>query len=184
MSDVPTPGFLIAMPSLVDPNFFRSVVLLVAHSGEGSFGLVLNHPLELSVQDVCDDAGIPWTGDDRIHAYAGGPVQRERGWLLHGDGEVYDGSQPIAGDLALSASQEALGAFGRAPEGPYRLMLGYAGWGPGQLEEEVRHGSWLTTPLDDPRVIFETPPGKLWATAMRTVGVDPTYLVDGSSVLN
>lgn len=177
------PGLLIAMPGLVDPNFFRSVVLVCAHSEEGAFGLVLNHPLDITIAEVCNEAEVAWTGTGSERAFSGGPVERQRGWLVHESSRQFAGTQPVGEGLALSASQDALAAYGHEPTGRFRLMLGYAGWAPGQLEREIRQGSWLFAPATT-RIVFEIAPGRAWREALLSVGVDPTHLVDGSSVLN
>lgn len=174
------PGLLIAMPRLDDPNFFRSVVLMCAHTREGAFGLVLNHGIDLPMQKICEEQGIPWAGDASQKALSGGPVERHRGWLLHPSDKRFEGTQVIDDGLALTASREGLVAYAQDPDGPYRLMLGYAGWGPGQLDGEVLHGSWLTAPLDRPLVdlLFKSPRTSLWQRVLAHVGVDPAHLVE------
>jgi putative transcriptional regulator len=170
------PGLLIAMPSLLDPHFHRAVVLLCAHSKDGAFGLILNHPLDLSMRAICADASIPWSGDDSERAFSGGPVERQRGWLLHPDHRQYEGSQTVTEGLAVTPSREGLSAYGREPDGAFRLLLGYAGWGPGQLDREVLEGAWLTAP-PSPTLPFESPQ-RMWQIALASVGVNPTHLVE------
>ena len=177
------PGLLIAMPNLMDPNFFRSVVLLCAHTTEGAFGLVINQELELPVAAICAEAEIDWTGDQQQKAYAGGPVERQRGWLLHDSTMRFDGSQVVDEGLALTSSQDGLAAYGRNPGGRFRLVLGYAGWGAGQLDQEIAQGSWLTAPVSL-EVLFDTPREAIWQRAMELVGVDPTHLVDAGTQIN
>lgn len=177
------PGLLIAMPRLVDPNFHRSVILLCAHTREGAFGLVLNHALDLPMKAICDEQKIAWTGDLSQVALAGGPCEPHRGWLVHRGGRRFEGTQVIDEDLAMTASRDGLVAYGQDPAGAYRLMLGYSGWGPGQLDREVLEGSWLTLPLDsrDPKVaelVFMAPRATLWHKALALVGVDPNHLVE------
>jgi len=171
------------MPNLLDPNFARSVVLLCAHNAEGAFGLVLSQALDLPVAAICGEIGVTWAGDDTAKVHAGGPVERQRGWLIHDAGERYEGSQLVADGIALTSSQEGLVAYGRAPEGRFRLVLGYAGWGAGQLEEELAQGSWLTAP-PSPALVFETPPADMWRAALALVGVDPAHLVDAGTQIN
>ncbi len=171
------------MPSLLDPNFFRSVVLLCAHSSEGAFGLVVNQPLEIPVSAICSEAGIPWEGEPQAKVFSGGPVERQRGWLLHDDGQLFAGSQRVGAGLALTTSQDGLEAYGRHPSGRFRLLLGYAGWGPQQLDREIASGAWLTAPLD-PELLFETPPAEMWREAMSVVGVNPVHLVDCGTQIN
>lgn len=183
MPENTAPGLLIAMPTLLDPNFFRSVVLMCAHTDEGAFGLVINRATEVTTAKVCAESDISWTGDQESIAFCGGPVEPQRGWLLHSDDVTYPGSQLVAAGVAISASQEALEAYGNAPAARFRLILGYAGWGPGQLEEELTQGAWLTAPAD-PELVFHSNTTRLWDLVLRSVGVDPTHLVGGSSTLN
>ncbi len=177
------PGLLIAMPDLLDPNFARSVVLMCAHSPEGAFGLIINRETEILVASVCSEADISWTDETERFALSGGPVERQRGWLVHSDAEMHLGSQHVAEGVALSASQEALEAYAQCPEGRFRLILGYAGWGPGQLDQEITEGAWLTAALDE-ELVFETPPDEIWARALASVGVNPTHLVGASSLIH
>lgn len=178
-----SPGLLIAMPNLLDPNFFRSVVLLCAHSDEGAFGLVINHPLDLTLGSVCAEAEIPWKGDERALVFFGGPVEPHRGWVIHDKSGDFEGSQAVGSELGVTASQDGLIAYGKDPAGRYRMMLGYAGWGPDQLDREIAQGSWLAAPID-PRIVLDIDPESAWSEALRSMGVDPTHLVDGGSVVN
>ena len=177
------PGLLIAMPDLLDPNFARTVVLMCAHSAEGAFGLVINRGTDIPVDAVCSEAGIEWHGAEDVMVQAGGPVERQRGWVLHSDEVMHPGSQLVDDGVALAASHEALRAFAGEPEGRYRLVLGYAGWGPGQLEEELDQGSWLTADLDV-SLVFDTPTAEVWGRALTLVGIDPTHLVSASTALH
>ncbi|MDP6943491.1 MAG: YqgE/AlgH family protein [Myxococcota bacterium] len=183
MSDELAPGLLISMPDLLDPNFYRSVVLMCAHSSEGAFGLKINHPLELTTAQVCSEVQIAWHGDEEQAAFSGGPVEPSRGWLLHGDDTMYVGSQRIARGIAMSPSHEALEAYGRSPAGAFRLVLGYAEWGPGQLEQELEQGSWITAPVSH-ALLFATAPEDAWSKALRSIGIDPLHLVGGGSAVN
>jgi putative transcriptional regulator len=173
------PGLLIAMPNLVDPNFFRSVVLLCAHTREGAFGLVINHPLDLPVQAICEEAEIEWRGDATQKALCGGPVERQRGWLLHPTDKEFEGTQTIYEGIGLTASRDGLVAYADDPRGSYKLLLGYAGWGPGQLDREMLQGSWLDAPLDV-ALVFDTNRDIIWQRALESVGVHPAHLVDGT----
>ncbi len=176
--DIVAPSFLIAMPELVDPNFAHSVVMLCAHSEEGAFGVVTNRPLTISVKAVCEEANIPWIGDDVTPIYFGGPVEPQRGWVIHDSDHLYEGSQDIGEGLAITASHDGLVAYGEHPADDYRLVLGYAGWGPGQLDLELQEGSWLQAPLTR-NIIFGVEPKVAWQAALRSVGVDPVHLVSG-----
>ncbi|MCA9514562.1 MAG: YqgE/AlgH family protein [Myxococcales bacterium] len=171
------------MPGLLDPNFFRAVVALCAHTREGAFGVVVNQELQIPVSAICNEAGLDWNGDDTARVYCGGPVERQRGWLLHDSAQRFDGTQLVDRGLAITTSQGGLAAYGQDPAGRYRLALGYAGWGEGQLDREIAQGSWLTAPLD-PAIIFDTPNDQIWARALALVGVDPARLVDAGSHIN
>jgi len=183
MRDPIAPGLLISMPDLLDPNFYRSVVLMCAHSDEGAFGLKINHPLELTAAQVCSEVEIAWLGDDKQAAFSGGPVEPSRGWLLHANETMYAGSQQVAQGVALSASQDALEAYAQSPTGAFRLVLGYAGWGPGQLDRELDQGSWVTAPVSQ-ALLFDTTPERTWDAALRSIGIDPQCLVGGGSAIN
>jgi putative transcriptional regulator len=177
------PGLLVAMPSLLDPNFFRSVVLMCAHSEEGAFGLVINQRLEIPVAAICAEAEVTWEGGEGPVVFNGGPVERQRGWLIHSDEVAFEGSQPVAEGVALTTSHDALEAYGRDPDGPFRLMLGYAGWGRGQLDAEIHAGAWLTAPASR-QLVFTTPIAQLWTETMKSLGVDPSRLVESGTQLN
>ena len=168
------PGFLIAVPQMYDENFSRSVVLLVEHSEEGAMGLIFNRPSEISLDDIGRAHGIQ-TRHGAGSAFMGGPVQRERGFLLHGRGDVAESIEVVEG-VYLSLSTESLKELLEGPPGEYRLCLGYAGWGPGQLEKEVMVGGWLSGTASALRVLA-TPPGKVWDAAIRDLGVDPAFVV-------
>ena len=176
------PGLLISMPDLLDPNFFRSVILMCSHSDEGAFGLKINHPLDLTSAQVCKEVKVEWQGDDD-QVFSGGPVEPATGWLLHLDKTMYAGSQIVGDGVALSSSHDALEAYGRSPSGAFRLILGYAGWGPGQLERELAEGSWMSAPISH-SLLFETTPEEIWAAALWSIGIDPMRLVGGGSALN
>lgn len=171
------------MPGLLDPNFFRSVVALCAHTHEGAFGVVVNQALQMPVSAICAEAGIDWTGDQEARVYCGGPVDRQRGWLLHDAAQRFDGTQLVDSGFAITTSQGGLAAYGQNPKGRYRLVLGHAGWGEGQLDHEIAQGAWITAPLD-PAVIFDTPTEQIWARALALVGVDPARLVDAGTHIN
>lgn len=177
------PGLLIAMPSLLDPNFFRSVVLLCAHSADGAFGLVINQQMEIPVASVCREQQIFWEGDANTKVFNGGPVDRQRGWLLHGSEHSFDGTEEVCQGIALATSHDALEAYGRDPTGRYRLLLGYAGWGPQQLDQEISVGAWLTAPVTA-ELVFDTPIESVWKAAMASVGVDPSKLVEPGTQVN
>jgi len=165
---------LIAMPSLADPNFARSVTLICQHSAEGAMGIVLNRSTPLLLGDVFEQLGIECA--DRARAaqpvLAGGPVQAERGFVVHDGDHGWDSSHRVAAELWVTTSRDVLVALARN-QGPTHalLALGYAGWGAGQLDDELRDNAWLTAPADH-ALLFATPFQTRWAAAAQSVGVD------------
>jgi len=182
------PCLLVAMPQLLDPNFRRTVVLIVHHDESGTFGLVLNRISDVSVSDLCGTLGIKWRGADLVHLGWGGPVQPNTGWLLIGGlpvarESVEDDEEvtQIAPDLHFAGSLATLRRVAEAPPEQFRLLLGYAGWGPGQLEAELAQGAWLVAPLRT-EVVFACPPDEMWEGVVRSLGVDPSTLVSTPGV--
>ncbi|RMH41707.1 MAG: YqgE/AlgH family protein [Deltaproteobacteria bacterium] len=180
------PGLLLSMPHLLDPNFTRAVVLMVEHSEEGSFGLVVNQPSDLAVAELLEQLDIDWRGADDAVVWSGGPVTPSTGWVLHEpiaglvpdeDGSMVD----VAPGIVLSTSPEILRDIAAAPPRRVRFLLGYAGWGPGQLAHEMVRGSWLHA-APSPEIIFDTPADEMWERAVRSVGVDPEALIPGQGV--
>mgnify|MGYP002032958864 CR=1 FL=1 len=171
------------MPDLGDPNFFRSLVLLCSHDEEGAFGIVINSPSAITVADVCGQIDVEWQGDEDVLARIGGPVQPSNGWVIHRGETSFEDNQKIAPGLYISSSQDALRGYAEQPEGSFVVCLGYAGWGAGQLENEVATGSWLTSHVS-PRLIFDTAPHLMWRMALAEVGIDVANLVPGNSHLN
>jgi len=173
------PTLLLAMPQLVDRNFSRSVILLCEHSPKGAIGFVVNRPTDmLAAETVALDP--PPRGDSGLKLWTGGPVEQHRGFLLLG-AEPSDGQSERIGDgFHLTASVDVLRRLIEATpavaEGwRARLLLGYAGWGPGQLDAELAASAWLTATAD-PRIVFDTPPDAMWERAIRSLGVDPLAL--------
>ena len=171
------PGFLVAAPSLQDPNFAQSVVLLVAHGDEGAIGLVINRVEELGcVGELLQQLGLD--GDLTTHPQplrAGGPVQPEMGWVIFnpaGRAEI-EAEIRLNDDIAVSPSRELLDSIAH-PGGPsrYIIYLGHAGWAPGQLEQEVRIGSWLPVALDS-ALVWDVPIEERWQAAFARAGVPP-----------
>jgi len=181
------PSLLVAMPQLLDPNFRRSVVLIVHHDETGTFGLVLNRISDVSVGDLCGTLGIEWRGDEVAPLAWGGPVQPNTGWILIGGLPVWAGSTEdgeevteIDPGLHFAGSLATLRRVADAPPQQFRLFLGYAGWGPGQLEAELAQGAWLVAPLRA-EVVFASP-DEMWEGVVRSLGVDPSTLVSTPGV--
>ena len=178
------PGLLLAMPQLADPNFSRAVVLMIEHSENGSFGLVINHPSPIKATELLESLEMSWRGEDSAVVWAGGPVSPSTGWVLHepvGSAPLGQGTIEITSTISLSTSPDRLRAIASAPPRNVRLLLGYSGWGPGQLAQEMARGAWLHTSAD-PRLVFETPPDHMWEAAMKTLGIDPRDLFIGRGV--
>jgi putative transcriptional regulator len=169
---------LIAMPGMQDPRFAKSVICICAHSPEGAMGIVLNRPLEgLSFDDLLKQLGLePVPPQRRIRQHQGGPVEGGRGFVLHTADWSSEQSLAVTGDLVLTASVDILKAI--AGGGGPRLgllALGYAGWGPGQLEAEIQANAWLSVPADE-ALLFGESPGDKWLQAMAKLKIDPLLL--------
>jgi putative transcriptional regulator len=170
------PGLLIAVPQIDDPNFSRSVVLLVEHNETGAMGIVCNRPSDVNLADIGREHGID-VPEAAGPALIGGPVQRERGFLVHRRADLAD-SVLLEEGVYLSVSIDTLKVLLSGDPDQYRLCLGYAGWGPGQLEREMVAGGWLNSSITSKR-IFDTPVEKIWDAVIRDLGIDPAFLVQG-----
>lgn len=172
------PGLLLAMPQLKDPNFDRTVVLMLEHNAQGALGFVVNRPTDIKVTDVFSSMDFVWGGDGDTCVWNGGPVMREIGWILHEPVtlNVEDEGTEIVPGLQLSTTPERLRALAERPPRRIRFLLGAAGWGPNQLEGELREGCWMTTEIK-PDLIFGSKPDKMWDLAYRSMGIDPAMLV-------
>lgn len=176
------PGLLIAMPQLLDPNFHRSVILVLEHDDEGALGLVVNHETEHRCRDVAESFGLDWTSGDEIFLRRGGPVEKQSLWMVHADRWRFDETMMVGAGMAVSRSKKALEEMFLADESELRLIIGYAGWGAGQLETELAEGSWIYTDIS-PGMIFEWPAASMWERALRASGIDPAHLVSGGGIL-
>lgn len=168
------PGLLIATPSLRDPAFEQSVILLAAHGEDGSLGFILNRTTDADLARVARDLKLDCDLRlARTPVRMGGPVSQERGWVLFRHEPADDATIEIADDLHVSSALHTLERLlgGSSPH-DIRFFIGYAGWGPMQLEAEIRQGSWLPVGLDRD-LIFDTPTDRLWDEAMRRTGLVP-----------
>jgi putative transcriptional regulator len=178
------PGLLLAMPQLADPNFSRAVVLMIEHGEQGSFGLVINHPSPIKASELLDSLEMSWHGEDSAVVWAGGPVSPSTGWVLHepvGIAQPGQGTIAITSSISLSTSPDRLRAIATQPPRNVRLLLGYSGWGPGQLAAEMSRGAWLHHEAT-PGLVFETPADEIWETAMQALGINPRDLFTGRGV--
>lgn len=170
---------LIALPTLQDSNFENSVVYIASHSDEGAMGLVLNQPSTITMGEVLEQLDIPVTahGVQEEPVFSGGPVQQEQGFVLHSPELMWEHSLAINEFSALTSSRDILEAIGQGTgPGHFRMLLGHAGWGPGQLEGELSEDAWLTAPASS-KLLFHTPFTDLREGAARALGIDMSLLV-------
>lgn len=164
---------LIAMPSLQDSYFGQTVTYICEHSEEGAMGLVINQPIDLTLEQMLRQLNLKPTADTSRQAiFRGGPVQQEHGFVLHSPATAWTGTRILGGDLALTTSRDILEAMARG-QGPEHALitLGYAGWGPGQLESEIAENAWLVAPANH-AILFTLPPDQRWNAAARLIGID------------
>jgi putative transcriptional regulator len=173
-----TNHFLIAMPGLKDPNFSRTVTYVCEHTEHGAMGIVINRPMDIRLGDVLDQLDIEPTvagvADTRV--YLGGPVQTDRGFVIHSGPVEYDSTLAVTPDIRVTTSRDVLEAIALG-QGPAQTLiaLGYAGWGGGQLEEELSANAWLSGPADAD-IIFSRSPGERWLAAAQLLGIDLNLL--------
>lgn len=169
-----TNHLLIAMPGLQDPNFARTVTYICEHTEQGAMGIVINRPLEVKLGALLDQLDIPALrpGVADTPIYQGGPVQTDRGFVLHTAGYSYDSTLNITPDISVTTSRDILEAIAGG-EGPDQVLiaLGYAGWGSGQLEQEMSANAWLNGPASN-EIIFRMDPSARWMASAQLLGVD------------
>lgn len=173
--------FLIAMPAMSDPNFAHSITYVCEHNDEGAMGIVVNRPMDLMVGDILSHLKIEQydTSYDDVPVMCGGPVQMERGFVLHRfEPYQWENSQRLHQDICLTSSRDILQAIA-VNEGPRETLiaLGYAGWSAGQLDDEMAQNAWLSVKAD-PRIIFSTPCEQRWQAAANLLGIDLSLLSD------
>lgn len=169
-----TNQFLIAMPGMDDPNFAQTVTMVCEHGPRGALGIVINKPLSMTLGEVFTQLGL----DASLSTVAqqpvlhGGPVQTDRGFVLHSPGPQWESTLHVSERVHLTTSRDILDALagGRGP-GKAIVALGYAGWDAGQLEEEMARNAWLTAPVDE-RLLFDVPIEDRWQAAARLLGVN------------
>jgi putative transcriptional regulator len=172
--------FLIAMPSMQDPVFGGTVVYVCEHNENGVLGVVINKPTDMTMQVLFER--IDLTLEDGMQSHVdepimfGGPVQDDRGFVLHTPGNRYSSSLTVTKDVAFTTSIDVLEAVA-AGEGPQQMLIsiGYSGWSPGQLEDEISRNGWLTVGAD-PEILFNLPIEERYTAAMRLLGIDPLML--------
>jgi putative transcriptional regulator len=175
-----TQHFLIAMPNMADPYFSRSLTYICEHNDQGALGVVVNRPIDMTLQALFERLSLKMGDGEFADApiYFGGPVQTDRGFVLHAPAGRWQSTLRVGEAIGLTTSKDILEAVGRG-EGPERLLvtLGYAGWSPGQLEHEISQNAWLTVEASD-AIIFETPAEERLPAAMELLGLDFATLQD------
>lgn len=170
--------FLIAMPSLDDSYFNKTVTYICEHNAEGAMGLIINIPIDITLNEL-----LTQIDENKLEApelnqqvLTGGPVAQNRGFVLHSTQSGWSSSLALSDEVMITTSKDILMALGtnEAPD-KYMVTLGYAGWGPGQLEEEIKANSWLLAPADD-RILFDTPIEQRWKKATEKLGIDVAHL--------
>jgi putative transcriptional regulator len=164
---------LIAMPTIRDVDFGQSVTLICEHNEEGAMGIVVNHPLDLSTLDLLEHMDIPCSESQNVNlVLAGGPVQTDRGFVIHRASQIWKSSIKLDDDISITTSADILHAMGRQEVSSEAFVaLGYAGWGPGQLEQEILANSWLTIPIQAD-LLFNTEINARWHAAANKLGFD------------
>lgn len=175
------PVLLVSMPQMLDPNFARTVVLIAEYGRHGAFGLVMNRRMPEPAHEVIRlEPPSPIRED--VYLYIGGPVEPNRAWVLTNQRELDAEALEISSGVYLSAAPELIRrALGSVPRPQVRIIVGYAGWAPGQLDEELAASSWLMAPVQ-PDLLFDVPTDRMWETAIRRLGADPAALQASSGV--
>lgn len=169
---------LVAMPGMADPNFGGAVVFLAEHTAKGALGLIVNRPTDITMRTLFEridlHLGIESLAESPV--LYGGPVQTDRGFVLHQPIGQWNSTVTVGDDMGLTSSKDVLESVAQG-EGPVRLLitLGYAGWGPGQLEQEIAQNAWLTLP-PAAELLFDVPLEQRFDRAFRTLGIDPALL--------
>jgi len=176
--DFLTNQFLVAMPTLEDPNFRESVTFICEHNSKGALGIIINRPMNVVLDDILKQLSLSArdAATSATPVYNGGPVQPERGFVIHEPLGNWESTLKVGESLGVTTSRDVLAALAQG-SGPQRafVALGYAGWSAGQLEEELKSNSWLSAPADT-RIIFETPVEQRWQAAAKLIGVDLALL--------
>ena len=174
------PTLLVSMPQLTDPNFAKTVVLLCEHGPEGAFGLVVNRPTETPAAAAVQLTPPP-SVDSGVALWVGGPVEPQRGWILLAHEPEEAEAVEIVDGLFLTSSQSVLRRLIETGDARSRILTGYAGWAPGQLDDELAASAWLTADVSAD-LIFDTPASGMWEAAIRRLGADPALLQMGHGV--
>jgi putative transcriptional regulator len=175
------PVLLVSMPQMLDPNFSRTVILLAEYGAHGAFGLVLNRRMPEPAHAIVT-ADEPIEIHPKMHLFTGGPVEPTRAWILTAKAELDPEALEVQSGVYLSASPTVVRqTLEASPDPAVRMIVGYSGWGAGQLDTELAESSWLMAPVE-PDLIFSTPVDDMWATAIRRLGAEPSMLQGSSGV--
>ena len=175
------PVLLLSMPQMIDPNFSKTVVLLAEYGAHGAFGLVVNRRMDEPAMSIVT-ADDPLDIHPGVHLYTGGPVEPTRAWILTAREDLDPEALEVTKGIYLSASPMIVRkTLESAPDPGVRMVVGYAGWGSGQLDVELAQGAWLMAPVETD-LIFETSAEKMWETAIRRLGAEPSMLHGSSGV--
>ena len=169
---------LIAMPTLADSHFSQTVTLICEHTEQGALGIIINRPMKMRMAEVLEQLDLSST-DDLLNDQAilrGGPVQTDRGFVIHRAGPLWNSTLVVSEHIHVTTSRDILQSIaeGRGPS-PLNMALGYAGWGPGQLDSEIQQNAWLSAPADM-GVIFDAEHATKWKRALHVLRVDPLML--------
>jgi len=173
--------FLVAMPGLEDPFFKQTVSYIIQHDEQGAMGVMLNQPMPIQTSELLEQLGFnPNQGIPQQDVLSGGPVQIQRGFVLHRPHGEWESSMPINKNVAITTSLDILEAIAN-DQGPeeYQLLLGYAGWDAGQLDQEMLDNSWLTVPANE-ELLFETAVDERWHKASELIGIDINRLTNNA----
>ena len=176
-----TGRLLIAMPHMGDPNFERTVVFMCSHGSDGAMGLVINREAEsIDFDELLSQLNIESDQQNDIRVHHGGPVDTGRGFVLHSSDYFHDGSVEVTNDIAMTATVEILRSIAGG-DGPRKhlLALGYAGWAPGQLENEIQANGWLVSESSE-QILFDLDLEAKWKQAMSSLGIDPALLTSAA----
>ena len=169
-----TNHFLIAMPAMDDPYFSRTLIYIAEHNDQGALGLIVNRPIDMDLATLFEKIEVPLESPNvgRLPVYFGGPVQTDRGFVLHRPVGNWQSTLAVTSEVGLTSSRDVLQAVGKDGQpGEIMVTLGYSGWSAGQLENELVQNAWLTVPAD-PRILFELPFEERLPSAMETLGID------------
>jgi len=175
-----TRHFLIAMPAMSDPHFAKTLTFICEHNDQGALGVIVNRPIDMTLHALLEQIEIerPLEACKAVPVHYGGPVQIDRGFVLHAPAGAWQSTLTVGEEIGLTTSKDILEAVARGA-GPRQMLvsLGYAGWAPGQLEHELAQNAWLTVNADT-RILFETPAERRYEASLKLLGIDPAMLSD------